>query len=32
LIAIPVGGAIVLWCIFVLLLDVSMPSGSLMPF
>jgi putative tricarboxylic transport membrane protein len=31
LIAIPVGGAIVLWCIFVLLLDVSMPSGSLLP-
>lgn len=32
LFTVSVGGAAVMWCIFVLLLGVSMPSGSLLPF
>lgn len=32
LIAVSVGGAAGMWCIFVLLLDVSMPRGTLIPF
>lgn len=31
LIAIPLGGGLALWCIFVLLLGVSMPDGILFP-